>query len=122
MSTAALPSLMDDQEFLAELEALESTPIRRRSAQQRREEQGTMDQLENRLAVALPEPSRESRWVSDERAVNFYIPDGSDTDAAYATPGAVAWPAAAFVILLGFSTGAGAAAFVFQDKVALILR
>jgi hypothetical protein len=106
-SCAAAASLMDDMEFLAALENFDATPI----ANERVPSGSALDELDCELGVAV--------WAT---RATFNDVDEADADVTLSSElvRRTAWYVAGFLLLM--SLGAAAAALIFHDRVAYLLR
>jgi hypothetical protein len=112
MPTDPTRSLMDDSEFLAELEKLERVAPRERTSDPAFDAglKGLDDGLHHNAAEAPRGDWPQSPAYNDEKLIR---PQGPSA-------GRVALAVGGFLLMMAL--GAGAAAYVFRDRLALILR
>ena len=114
MPTDPKHSLMDDSEFLAELEKLERVPPRERTAD--RAFNAGLGGLDKGLVPKDAEHVLADEW-SDLPVFN-----GEEEEPMPAGLSAARIALAVGGLLLSMALGAGAAAYVFRDRLAQILR
>jgi hypothetical protein len=115
MPTDPTHSLMDDSEFLAELEKLERVAPSERTAEP------AFDAGLSGLDKGL---GKDAANVPDDEWSDLPVYDGGEEEEAMAPTGSSAARIALAVggLLLSMAVGAGAAAYVFRDRLAQILR
>jgi hypothetical protein len=118
-TTTGMPSLMDDMEFLHELEGLDRRDLEQRDGQDaeqldRRDRRGEADEA----------PVERRFWeqrLSAPEGSTFVEPDDPEPSGTALTRVSVDIGLLAFLVV-GAIAGAGAAALVFHDRLAFILR
>jgi hypothetical protein len=115
MPTDPKHSLMDDSEFLAELEKLERVVPRERSGQPAFD--ASLRGLDDGLVPKDVEDGSSDEW--SERTA-YGESDEEPEPPRRRSAGSIALAVGGFLLLVAI--GAGAAAYVFRDRLALILR
>jgi ABC-type nickel/cobalt efflux system permease component RcnA len=133
MQTAALPSLLDDAGFLAELEHFERMPKSApdeapiSDAQLNAIEEVvprqvlTFDEEARRRAHSALERALEPEYHAQQRHRHHSHDHQSHTHAHTPAPGRVPRAIVALVLMMGFLTGAGVAGVMFHDRLIQIL-
>jgi hypothetical protein len=119
-TTAMVPSLIDDTEFLAQLDALDACDPDADSE----EHSGESRHAHRRASAASHAPQRERKlpfWEERMREGAAAFDEIEDPEPA-ATPTALSRVAALLGLMLCTAAGAGAAALVFHDRLAHLLR
>ena len=123
MPTASNESLMDDREFAAEIDKLELAAPRRPGFPLSHSEHSGWDDLDEGLVTdVVCDDSESAEWTRERDASGGGSVPGGRAEAASrrSSVGRAVLLAAGLLVMMG--VGAGAAAIVFRDRLALILH
>jgi hypothetical protein len=123
MESKELPSLIDDAQFLAELDQVEGAAPRASADRASRVALATGFTAARRPIATPSTRPRPAEPVipRDVNRWNLHMPPGVEDDQPAAEPGGASMIPAFLVILIGLSAGAASSIVVFHERVARII-